>query len=73
MGATIVFEIHCVPERSGTRLETEIPTRPEALGTRLLSPLLARMTNVMGETRAKDQVDIAAAAAQGNARTGISP
>jgi hypothetical protein len=70
MGTEFISEVRCVPDGSGTRLEMEIRVRPQTLGAKLLSPLLALMTRMMVKSCAKDLVDIAAAAERAGDATG---
>ena len=65
LGTEFMSEIRCVPDGSGTRLEMEVHVRPQALGAKLLSPVLALMSRLMVKTCAKDLGDIAAAAERG--------
>lgn len=62
MGTEFTSEIRCVPDGSGTRIEMEIQVRPQTVGAKLLSPLLALMSRMMVKSCAKDLVDIAVAA-----------
>src|SRR5262245_41550147 len=67
-GTEFTSEIRCVPDGSGTRLEMQIHVRPQTIGAKLLSPLLALMPNVMVKSCSKGLAHISAAAERaGNA------
>jgi hypothetical protein len=70
MGTEFTSEIRCVPDGSGTRLEMEIQVRPQTLGAKFLTPLLALMSKMMVKSCAKDLVDMAAAAERVGTETG---
>jgi hypothetical protein len=65
-GTEFASEIRCVPDGTGTRLEMEIQVRPQSIGAKLLSPVIALMSKVMVKACAKDLGDIAAVAERGS-------
>lgn len=66
MGTEFASEVRCVPDGVGTRLEMEVTVRPQTLGAKLLSPLMAVMSRLMVKSCAQDLRDIAAVAERGS-------
>lgn len=73
MGTEFASEIRCVPDGAGTRLEMQITVRPQTLGAKLLSPLMAVMSRVMMKGCTQDLRDIAAVAERSSQPVNASP